>query len=92
MRAADTYIAKHLDRWNELLLENESTSWSESKNFTHLIDSLTFDILGDLCFGRSFETKEPGKNDLKMLPLLISKYLRFTYAVTIAPNSCLRWH
>jgi hypothetical protein len=45
-------------------------------------DYLVFDILGDLCFGKSFETKELGENPLKTVPQAIANVLRFFYPVS----------
>lgn len=46
------------------------------------IDFLTFDILGDLCFGENFRTKEPGENKLKSIPHLLMKQVTVGYRVT----------
>lgn len=84
IRAAGVYITRHIDRWNELLVHgtNESWQWSQSRNLTDWIDALSFDILGDLCFGKSFEIKELEDNPLKVIPHAIAKYVHFTYAVS----------
>lgn len=77
-------MAKHIDRWNEILLEGtrDSQGWTEPKNMSVWCDYLVFDILGDLCFGKSFETKEPGENKLKAIPHLIAMYMKNYYPVS----------
>ena len=74
VRSAATFIIKHIDRWNELTFSGDD--WSEPIDFTKWIDCLIFDILGDLCFGKSFDTKEHGKNPFKVIPEAIASSLR----------------
>jgi cytochrome P450 len=74
IRSAATFIIKHIDRWNELTVTGHD--WSEPIDFTKWSDSLIFDILGDLCFGKSFETKEPGENPFKVIPEVIISYMK----------------
>jgi hypothetical protein len=49
---------------------------------THEVNYLVFDILGDLCFGKNFNMKEPD-SDLKHIPELMAGFLQ-----TLAPVSC----
>ena len=60
VRFAAAFIIKHLDRWNELSVIGRD--WSKPIDSTKWTDCLVFDILGDLCFGKSFGIKEPGEN------------------------------
>lgn len=83
MQAAGPFITRHVDRWNELLINDDSKDWSEPRNLTTWIDALSFDILGDLCFGNSFEIKEPGENPFKIIPHAIAKYVHFNYTVSL---------
>ena len=81
VRSAGAFINKHLDRWHELLLPADTLDWTEARNFVDWADCLVFDILGDLCFGKSFEIKEPGENPLKTVPHTITNYLLIMYPV-----------
>lgn len=82
VRAAGVFVAKHVDRWNQLLVDKkDDEEWSDSTNFIDCTDHLVFDILGDLCFGKSFEMKEPGVNPTRVMPHAIVKYLKFMYPV-----------
>ena len=81
VRAAGSFINRHVDRWNELLTDGDGTTWSVPKNLSDLSDYLIFDILGDLCFGRPFGTKEPGDNPFKGIPHATHSYLKFQYPV-----------
>ncbi|KAG9227923.1 cytochrome P450 [Amylocarpus encephaloides] len=44
-----------------------------------LTDYLVFDIMGDLCFGKSFERKEPGENPFRHMPHTIADFMQFMY-------------
>ncbi|KAI1498016.1 benzoate 4-monooxygenase cytochrome P450 [Biscogniauxia marginata] len=81
IRAASSFIIKHVDRWIQLIMEeNETvTEWSSPVDFSEKVDALVFDIMGDLSFGRSFDIKEPGENPLKSTPHNIAEYTRFYY-------------
>jgi hypothetical protein len=46
------------------------------------VDYLVFDILGDLCFGEKFDTKELGENKLETLPHLVMKQATIGYMVS----------
>lgn len=85
VRAASTLVIKHIDRWNQLLLENHDspTEWSTPIILSQKIGSLTFDIMGELSFGKSFGIKEAQDNPLKEVPDCISKYMRFYYPVRL---------
>ncbi|KAK8064343.1 hypothetical protein PG994_006981 [Apiospora phragmitis] len=88
MRAATTFIIKHVDRWNEVLTQESGTNekeWSAFVNFSDKIDALIFDIMGDLSFGRSFDIKEPGENQLKVIPHTIVEYMKFYYPFCRSP-------
>lgn len=79
VRSAAVFIIKHLDRWNELTVSGED--WSEPTDLTKWTDCLVFDILGDLCFGKSFDIKEPGENPFKVMPEAIISYMKFWHPV-----------
>ncbi|KAI9781242.1 MAG: hypothetical protein M1816_002425 [Peltula sp. TS41687] len=85
IRAASLFINRHIDRWNELLLDGDGKDWSQPKDLAEWSDYLVFDILGDLCFGKSFEIKEPGENPLKTIPHSIHTYLRFAFPMARSP-------
>lgn len=82
LRDAETFIIKHIDRWNELSVEDKAPGiWTEPQNLSPSVDLMFFDILGDLCFGRSFETKEKAANPLKEIPHSISSFTKRIYPV-----------
>lgn len=82
IRAAGVFIQKHVDRWNELLTDEEGKNWSQPKNISEWNDYLVFDILCDLCFGKSLDIKEPGENGFRDIPKTIHSYMKFIYPVS----------
>ncbi|KAI1356967.1 benzoate 4-monooxygenase cytochrome P450 [Xylaria sp. FL0043] len=86
LAAACDFIVKHVDRWHRLFEEDiDGDEWSAPVDFTEKVDALVFDIMGDLCFGRSFDVKEPGENPLKAVPHCIAEYMLFYYACCRSP-------
>lgn len=85
IRSAETFVLKHVDRWNELSINGDGNEWSQPRDFSTWADYLVLDIIGDLAFGRSFETKEPHpeKNSFKNIPHAISRSLKFLNPVSI---------
>ena len=81
VRAAGVFIQKHVDRWNELLTDEEGKDWSQPRNISEWNDYLVFDILCDLCFGRSLDIKEPGENPFRHIPKAIHALMKFMYPV-----------
>jgi len=80
IKAAGSFIIEHVDRWNELLAVGPE--WSEQVDISDRLQHLVFDVLCDLCFGKDFKTKEPDlSNPLKIIPTVITKYMKFNYSV-----------
>jgi len=96
VKSAGEFVYRHVDRWHELLVPSPASNlnfanggekragvgWGETVNMADKIDCLVFDILGDLCFGKSFGIKEPGENRLKSVPHTIVNYVTFMYPVS----------
>ncbi|KAK2612686.1 hypothetical protein QQS21_001303 [Conoideocrella luteorostrata] len=87
IRAASSFIINHVDRWNQLLLEDSdsTTEWSSPIDFSLKVDALVFDIMGDLSLGKSFDIKEPGHNPLREVPHCIAEYMKFYYPMCRSP-------
>lgn len=84
IKNAASFISQHVDRWIDLISETpEGKTWTKSRNMATWNDWLIFDILGDLCFGRSFDIKEPGPNPIRDIPHHIVNYCRFFYPVRV---------
>jgi hypothetical protein len=79
-------MERHVDRWHELVSEGKwDDGWSEPQDLAELADYLMFDLFGDICFGKTNNTKEPGPNRLKEIPHAIAAYVRFYNAVNSEP-------
>lgn len=83
LRAAEPFVTQHVDRWVALQTDGDGSQWSEPKNFADVSDTLIFDIMGDLCFGKSFDLKEPGDNPFKTIPHAVVQYMQFVYPVSV---------
>jgi cytochrome P450 len=83
MRNAEPFVQYHLDRWCELLDQNIDTGaeWSPSLNMAEWANHLVFDILGDLCFGKSFDMKESGIG-LRFVPNLMINFMSTFHCVS----------
>lgn len=84
LRAAEKVIIKHVDRWHQVILEGNDgvQGWTASMDVAASVGRLVFDVLGDLCFGKSFDMQEPGDNPMKAIPHTIAEYMRFYYPVS----------
>ncbi|PVH97614.1 cytochrome P450 monooxygenase-like protein [Periconia macrospinosa] len=89
LRASESFMIKHIDRWNELFVPESGASdaegWGEVMNFADISDHFVFDVMGDLCFGASFNIKEPGDNPFRSIPHAIVQYMQFFYPLTRSP-------
>lgn len=59
------------------------TGWSKPLNMKDWVNYLVFDILGDLCFGRSFDMKERD-SDMKYVPHLLVDFLTLMHPVSLS--------
>ncbi|GAP83073.2 putative benzoate 4-monooxygenase cytochrome P450 [Rosellinia necatrix] len=87
IRASSSFVIKHVNRWIQLITEeiDVGSGWSPSIDFSRSINGLIFDIMGDLCFGTSFNIKEPGEDFLKSTPHNIASYMKFHYSMCRFP-------
>lgn len=81
VRSAEEFVIKNVDRWSEILVQGTNGEWSPPINMAEGIDRFVFDILGDLCFGKNFRTKEPEENPFKNIPQHITSYLKTLHPV-----------
>ena len=85
IQAASPFIAKHTDRWNELLLDSQGKRedrWSSPRDISTWVMYFVFDVLMDLCFGAATDTKEPGENPMKKVPLGFDDFFIYNYPVS----------
>lgn len=81
LRTAEPFVHSNVDRWLDLF-DQRGEGGSTSFNMAHEMDYLVFDILGDLCFGKCFDMKEPGSN-LTFAPGLIASFLELMNPVSV---------
>ena len=87
VHSAEPFIIKHVNRWCDLLVEDNVQDWSKPKNMAHWADWLVFDIFTELFFGKSFDIKEPEENEWKDIQKLMAGYLSIMYPVRKTTNS-----
>ena len=81
LHTAETFIIQHVDRWCDLLAKTKEGK--KAQNLADLANYLVFDIMCDLAFGKSFDTKEWGEeNQLKRMPRIFDNYTSFMYKVS----------
>ncbi|OAG02909.1 cytochrome P450 [Paraphaeosphaeria sporulosa] len=98
LKATSPIIARHIDRWIFLLSSTvgsnrnvhdaksgDTEAWSQPVDMAERVEYLVFDILGELCFGESFNTKEPGANMLKEVTGQILNQVAFGYKLSKSP-------
>ncbi|KAL8822413.1 MAG: hypothetical protein Q9191_006853, partial [Dirinaria sp. TL-2023a] len=85
IQAAEEFIIEHVDRWCDMMLDGDNEGWSAPRNMAHWCDYLTFDILGDLCFGRSFESTRPEGKQARELLHTINKYMAYMWPIAKSP-------
>ncbi|KAK1149713.1 hypothetical protein N8T08_005267 [Aspergillus melleus] len=78
-------LAKHVTRWCELLVDGGGAEWSSPRKMSDICDHLVLDVLCDLCFGRTVNTKEPGENEYRKIPHIIAFFLKILYPLGHSP-------
>lgn len=83
LRSSEAFIIQNVDRWCEILLgtDDASEGWSKPRNMAHMCDYLVLDTFGDLCFGKAFDSKEVGHEDIKAVPKAITNWVYFNQCV-----------
>lgn len=81
LRSSEPFIHSNTDRWLELLGQNcGENGWTGSLNMADWVNYLIMDILGDLCFGKCFNMKEPA-SELRHVPDLILAFVSMMHIV-----------
>lgn len=81
LRSAEPFVISNADRWCEVIADEISeTGWSTPLNMADWVNYLVFDILGDLCFGKSFDMKERDSG-MKYVPSLMVDFLTLMHPV-----------
>lgn len=83
LRAAEGFLHANIDRWLQLLgqMPEKDGEWRGSFNMCDWMNWLVFDILGDLCFGKSFDMKE-ADSKLRHVPEMMISFLELLHPVS----------
>jgi hypothetical protein len=87
LRDAEVFLHSNLDRWLELIGQQAAKDgeWTTPINMCDWINWLVFDILGDLCFGKNFNMKEP-ESDLRHIPEIMATFLEILHSVSFVDS------
>ncbi|KAL4869015.1 hypothetical protein BDV12DRAFT_88008 [Aspergillus spectabilis] len=85
LRSMEPILVEHVARWCELLVDDDGKKWSDPRNMSQVCEYLVLDVLCDLCFGRSVDTKEPGENEYRKIPHIIASFLQILYPLGHSP-------
>ncbi|KAF2017213.1 cytochrome P450 [Aaosphaeria arxii CBS 175.79] len=89
VKHATEFVSVHTERWIDLISQEKDITtddgWTRTRNMSDWNDWLVFDILGDICFGRSFDIKEPGPNPIRVMPRLVIKHVQMFYPILQSP-------
>ncbi|KAI7230270.1 hypothetical protein KC330_g7052 [Hortaea werneckii] len=83
LRSAEPSVHSNVDRWLDLFQE-QGANGAKSFNMAHKINYLVFDILGDLCFGKSFGMKEPN-SEVTNIPEILAEFLSLMNPICFSP-------
>jgi cytochrome P450 len=87
LRSAEPFILSNTDRWCELIGQeagSDGGEWSPPLNMADWVNYLVFDILGDLCFGQSFDMKERDST-MRYVPHLMVEFLELMHPIAYSP-------
>ncbi|KNG49533.1 cytochrome p450 67 [Stemphylium lycopersici] len=86
LRDAEVFLHSNMDRWLELIGQQASKDgeWTKPINMCDWMNWLVFDILGDLCFGKNFDMKEP-ESDLRHIPEVMATFLELLHPIAFGP-------
>jgi cytochrome P450 len=82
MRDYEPYVSHNINKWLDVLGDGSlsSTGWTTPKNVATWINYLTFDIITDLAYGKSFDLL--GKEDMRFASELVPKGAFAAYVVS----------
>jgi cytochrome P450 len=90
LRSAEGFLHTNIDRWLELLsaTADKDGEWTSPQNMCEWVNWLVFDVLGDLCFGKSFDMKEKDSK-LRHIPEMMIGFLEILHPVCIPNHNCM---
>lgn len=90
LRGAEVFVHTNVDRWLDLLGQQKEAgdAWTNAIDMAEQVTYLVFDILGDLCFGKCFDMKEPDSK-LRHVPELMIGFMELVHPIACSPISSL---
>jgi cytochrome P450 len=90
LKGAEVFVHANVDRWLELLGQQKESGdkWTKAIDMADQVTYLVFDILGDLCFGKCFDMKEPNSK-LRHVPELMIGFMELVHPIACSPISSL---
>ncbi|KAJ4335921.1 hypothetical protein N0V87_005777 [Didymella glomerata] len=90
LRGAEVFVHSNVDRWLSLLgqAKEKGDVWTKGINMADQVTYLVFDILGDLCFGKCFDMKEPDSK-LRHVPELMIGFMELVHPIACSPIGSL---
>jgi cytochrome P450 len=84
MRDYEQYVSRNVNKWLDALGDGplSGKGWTTSKNVATWINYLTFDVITDLAYGKSFDLLS--KKDMRFATELVPKATFGVYSVSIA--------
>ena len=74
LKGMEAYVLEQIREWCTKLGDNTAPErWSESRNMANMADYLTFDVLGELCYGKTFGmlSREGNRYVADLLPIAV---------------------
>lgn len=86
LRSAEPFVQSNADHFCKHIEKRipHGQEWSVTLNMAHEINHLVFDILGDLCFGKSFNMMDP-KSETRHIPELLAEFLQLMHPIAFSP-------
>ncbi|KAF2762464.1 cytochrome P450 monooxygenase-like protein [Pseudovirgaria hyperparasitica] len=86
VKAAEPVVIENIDRWGDLLvIGGSSKTWSSPRDMVGEADALVFDIICDLCYGKSFNVKEHRENEMRETSRSIQQFMKINYMIAKSP-------
>jgi cytochrome P450 len=85
LRSFEPFVLANVERWCDLISQGIPTAgvWSPSINMAGWVTYLTFDIMGDLCMGRSFGLKEAENTRMRHVLVLLEGIMKLFQPVSL---------
>ena len=80
IKSLEPKVIGNVEKWCSLIGNADNGEWSEDRNMSDWSNYLTFDILGELCFSKSFRMLD--RNENRYIIDLIGGATKMSYVVS----------